>query len=351
MERRLQPTRATGTGNPTGDGRPVLSIVLPVLNEARDIGRLLGELQGQAVPPGGIEVLVVDGGSTDGTREIVGNFNLKWPAVRLLDNPRRRSSAGRNIGVEAARGLYVLFLDGHCALTRNDYLLRTIELFESTKAECLCRPQPFGKLIEGGWAGAISRARGSWLGHYPGSDIYGGGPAYTDPRSAGAAYVRACLVDLGGFDERFDACEDLEFNYRVSAAGYRSYRHPDLSVEYRPRSTLGALYRQMIRYGKGRAHVMVRHPAVFPWPLILPTLLLMGGVLFTILRGPRVGGPMVAALIVLWLIMIAFEGIRLAGPTLGGLRISLALLTVHVGLVLGFWRGAADCRRYRSAYP
>ncbi|MCK4306340.1 MAG: glycosyltransferase, partial [Candidatus Eisenbacteria sp.] len=223
--------------SPNPDHAPALSVVLPVLNEARDIGRLLGEIMEQTTPAGGFEVLVVDGGSTDDTRDIVADFCNRLPNCRLLDNPRKRSGAGRNVGIRAARGKYILFLDGHCALPRSDYFVRTVELFDSTKAACLCRPQPLNRLTEGEWAKAISAARHSLLGHNPASDIYGGWPAFTDPSSAGAAYLRTCIESLGGYDERFDACEDVEFNCRVAAADLPAYRHPDLTVQYRPRST------------------------------------------------------------------------------------------------------------------
>ena len=107
---------------------PAVSVVLPVLNEAKDMRSLLDQLKRQVLPDQGIEVLVVDGGSVDGTREIVSADAASWPPLRLLDNPRKRSSSGRNIGARAACGKYVLFLDGHCSIPRDDYLVRMVEI-------------------------------------------------------------------------------------------------------------------------------------------------------------------------------------------------------------------------------
>jgi glycosyltransferase involved in cell wall biosynthesis len=325
-----------------------MSIVLPVLNEAQDIGRLLGEIMNQTPPVGGFEVLVVDGGSTDATRNIVADFGGRWPNIRLLSNPRKLSSAGRNIGARAAKGKYVLFLDGHCALPRSDYLTRAVEVFESTGAACLCRPQPINRLAEGKWAGAISTARHSWLGHDPASDIYGGPPAFTDPHSAGAAYLRTCIDRLGGYDERFDACEDVEFNHRVAAAGLPSYRHPDLTVDYRPRSSMKALLNQMYRYGRGRAHLMARHPSVIPWPLVLITGYLILTLLTLALVGPKAAGMMTAIPIGLWMLLMVTESTRLAGFTPAAARVAVAFLVIHLGLEFGFWRGIPEFRRFRS---
>lgn len=334
--------------SPGDDGVAALSVVLPVLNEARDIGRLLREVLSQTPPPGGFEVLVVDGGSTDETRGIVEDLSRTHPQLRLLDNPRRLSSAGRNVGVQAARSDYVLFLDGHCALPRPDYLARTVELFETTGAACLCRPQPLNRIADGAWAAAISQARHSRLGHNPSSDIYGGGPGTCDPRSAGAAYLRSCIEHLGGYDERFDACEDVEFNCRVAAAGFPAYLHPDLSVDYRPRSSLTALLAQMIRYGRGRARLMARHPGEIAWVLVLATAfpLLLLGTLAGL--GPRAAALLLAIPLGGWILAVALESVRLAGLTPRAAKIALALWTIPVGLVLGFWRGIPELSRFRG---
>ena len=331
-----------------GPGSPSVAVVLPVLNEARDIGRVLAELLGQQPPPGGFEILVVDGGSTDETRAIVTRLSEAAPHLRLLENPRKLSSAGRNIGAQAARATYVLYLDGHCALPRDDYLVRVVELFDSTGAACLARPQPLNRLTAGTWAEAIATARHSRLGHNPSSDIYGGAPAYTDPRSAGAAYERSQIERLGGYDERFDACEDVEFNHRVAAAGLRAYRHPDLAVAYRPRASLAALLRQMIRYGRGRARLMAKHPRMVPWLLVLITGIALLWLLLLALCGVTIAGAFAFLGAGAYLLAVGTESLRLRGASPTAARMLPAFFTIHAGLVLGFWRGLAEYWRFRS---
>ena len=330
------------------DQVPAVSVVLPVLNEAQDIERLLLEVLNQVPPPGGFEVLVADGGSTDGTRAIVAGLAASWPSLTLLDNPKRLSSSGRNIGARAARGKYLLYLDGHCFVPRSDYLLRLVELFETTGAACLCRPQPLSYGAEGGWARSIAAARHSWLGHAVGSDIYGGAPGFTDPRSAGAAYRSEVLVQLGGYDERFDACEDVEFNCRVRMARLQAYRHPDLEVGYRPRSTLPGLFRQLLRYGRGRAQVLAKHHHAVPWPLVSITIITLTVLVSLVVRGPRLAGTMAALLAALWLAISGIEAIRTAKGLADGARIYASLLVIHTGLIVGFWRGLAEFARFRT---
>lgn len=325
---------------------PALSVVLPVLDEARDLPRLLEEVLAQQPPAGGFEVLVADGGSTDGTQDVVRSYADHAIDVRLLDNPRRLSSAGRNVGARAARGTWVLFLDGHCAIPRRDYFVRVVELFESTGAACLARPQPLDQLHDRGWGEAISKARHSWLGHDAGSDIYGAEPGPTDPRSAGAAYRRDCLEELGFYDERFDACEDVEFNHRVFAAGKLSWCHPDLAIHYRPRSSVVALYRQMKRYGRGRGRLLARH-GVIPLPLVVITLGVVFAIVVGIVFGPRLGLWTFGVPALAWVLLAAVESLRVAGSLLLAPRVFLAFVAIFAGLVFGFWQGLGDFPRYR----
>jgi len=327
---------------------PAVSIVLPVLNEARDIGNLLDQVVAQVSPQNGFEVIVADGGSTDDTLEIVSGFADRWPNVRLIPNEKMLSSAGRNVGARAATGKYVLFLDGHCHIPLGDYLVRMVDIFESSQAECLCRSQPLNRILANEWAKAISMARHSRLGHAAGSDIYGGAPGFTDPRSAGAAYVRARIDELGGYDERFDACEDVEFNYRVAKAGLRSYVHPDLSIHYRPRSSPKGLFFQMVRYGRGRARLMVRHPGAVPWPLVFVTGFALVTLLVLLLVGPRLAGLMAVVGIGAWVLLITAESVRLAGLSISALRVGCSFFMIYVGLVLGFWRGLPEFSRFRA---
>src|SRR3954453_9663892 len=95
---------------------PFISVIVPVRNEARFITRTLSQLLGQHYPAHRFEVLVADGRSTDATCDLVRALQAKHPTLRLLDNPKRWSSAGRNAAVRAARGDIVLLVDGHCDL-------------------------------------------------------------------------------------------------------------------------------------------------------------------------------------------------------------------------------------------
>src|SRR5260370_32377166 len=121
---------------------PFISVIVPVRNEAAFIRRTLAQLLSQRYPHDRFEVLVADGASTDATRDIVTALVLEHANLRLIDNPRRWSSAGRNAAVRAARGDVVVLVDGHCELPDPHYLREVAAAFERSGADCLGRPQP-----------------------------------------------------------------------------------------------------------------------------------------------------------------------------------------------------------------
>jgi succinoglycan biosynthesis protein ExoA len=241
-----------------------VSVVMPVYQEAAFVEAALADLLGQdlRLGDGGVaelEVLVVDGGSRDGTISKVAAIAARDPRVRLLHNRDRRTSAGRARGVEAARGDWIAIVDGHCRLPSCRLLRDMIELFEKTGADCLARPQPLVARDPTYWTEAICAARATRFGHNLRSTLYDDRERRVDPRSSAAMYRREVFERVGNFDPTLDAGEDVELNTRVRAAGLSCWTSPKLAVHYEPRRSLGALWRQMFGYGVGWAAVRRRH--------------------------------------------------------------------------------------------
>ncbi len=241
---------------------PRISVILPVRNEVRSLGRLLDQLLQQNYPSEMFEILVADGRSTDGTRALAEQkASTATVAIRVIDNPGIRSGSGRNAGVTAATGEIILFIDGHCEIPSTQLLRDTVTLLEETGADCLCRPQPLTAFSPRGVGRIIADARASALGHGRDSLIYNmQHSGFVHPASSGATYRRAVFERVGMYDESFDACEDVEFNTRVAASGYKAYTDPRLSVYYQPRNSFRGLFRQMMRYGIGRVRLARKHP-------------------------------------------------------------------------------------------
>jgi succinoglycan biosynthesis protein ExoA len=264
---------------PPSTALPMISVIVPVRNEQRFLPHLLEQLLAQDFPPGCFEVLVADGRSTDATREIVRAAMAEYPNLRLLDNPKHWSSAGRNAAVRASRGDIIVLIDGHCELDNRRYLADLADAFARSGADCVGRPQPLDTSTATALQRAIAAARSSRLGHNPDSHIYSSTEGFVRPQSVAVAYRRSVFEEIGLFDESFDACEDVEFNHRLDRAGLRCFFTPRVGLRYHPRATLRGLFRQMVRYGRGRVRLFRKHPETFTVPCFLPGALVLGVVL------------------------------------------------------------------------
>ena len=262
--------------SPTTPELPFLTVVMPVFNEERFIGVTLGQLYGQEYPEDRFEVLVVDGMSTDTTRDLVRSYAADHGNLRLLDNPGRRSSSGRNIGFKEGRGDYFVVVDGHCHIPSTRLFRNIAEAFQKSGADCLGRPQPLDPPELSAFQKLVALARATPIGHGGGSLIYSDFEGFCEPMSNGAAYSRKVFEKVGYVDETFDACEDVEFNWRVNEAGFKAYTGPKLEIKYFPRQNLAGLFKQMKRYGFGRYLLYDKHPDSLTMLTLVPPLFALG---------------------------------------------------------------------------
>jgi succinoglycan biosynthesis protein ExoA len=324
---------------------PLISVIVPVRNEERFIGRTLGQLLAQNYPADRFEVLVADGRSTDATREVVRAAAAEYRNVRLLDNPRRWSSAGRNAAVRAARGDLLVLIDGHCELNNPNYLADLADAFARSGADCVGRPQPLDVAGATPVQRAVAAARGSRLGHNPDSFIYSSFEGFVKPQSVAVAYRRSVFAAVGLFDESFDACEDVEFNHRLDRAGLRCFFTPRAALRYHPRGTLPGVFRQMARYGRGRVRLLRKHPETFSPDCFAPAALVLG-----VLAGPALAwlSPWLAgayaAALGLYALVVALVTVELAvrarDPRLLP-WLPLAFVAIHFGAGAGILLEAA----------
>jgi succinoglycan biosynthesis protein ExoA len=254
---------------------PFVSVIVPARNEEAFIEHTLRALLHQDYA-GPFEVLVADGQSTDRTAAVVEELAARYVNLRLIDNERRWSSAGRNRAIRKARGNLIVVVDAHCEPPPADYLQNVADAFQRSGAACLGRPQPLNIADASAVQRAIAVARSSWLGHHPDSHIYSAKEAIVPPQSVAVAYRRWVFDEVGLFDEAFDACEDVEFNHRVACAGLSCFFTPRAALHYVPRATLPGLFRQMIRYGRGRLRLLRKHPETFSISSLVPALFLLG---------------------------------------------------------------------------
>jgi succinoglycan biosynthesis protein ExoA len=320
---------------------PFLSVIVPVRNEEAFIEATLRQLLAQDYDADRFEILVADGRSTDRTREIVARLQVQHPQITLLDNPGRLSSVGRNVAIEASRGDLIVLIDGHCEINNIHYLTAVADAFARSGAECLGRPQPLDVAGATLLQRAIAVARSSRLGHHPASNIYSDGERFVAPQSVAVAYRREVFSIVGAFDETFDACEDVEFNHRLAGAGMRCFFTPRVQVRYFPRSSLSGLFRQMMRYGRGRVRLLRKHRDTFSLLGFLPALF-VAGVIAGPLCGALVPSLLLAYLAVLGVYALTVLGFSVAGAVrernLGLIPLLAAVYpALHFGAGIGVW--------------
>jgi succinoglycan biosynthesis protein ExoA len=131
---------------------------------------------------------------------------------------------------------------------------------------------------------SIAAARSSWLGHHPDSFIYSSEERFVPAKSVAVAYRRQVFDRVGEFDERFDACEDVELNHRIDRAELRCFFTPAVRVRYFPRSSLPRLFHQMARYGRGRVRLLRKHRDTFSPGVFVPAAWVAG-----LIAGPLAG--------------------------------------------------------------
>jgi glycosyltransferase involved in cell wall biosynthesis len=331
------------------DSWPFITVVMPVRNEARFIAGTVGQLLAQDYPVDRFEVIVADGMSDDGTRAIVAEIAAADSRLRLLDNPKRRSSAGRNVGFKAGRGELFVVVDGHCHIP-NQYFLRNVaDCFEKSGADCLGRPQPLDPPGLTSFQQGVALARASCLGHGGGSLIYDDFEGFSSPVSNGAAYRKRVFEQIGLVDEDFDACEDVEFNYRVEIAGLKTFTSPKLTVRYYPREDFASLFNQMRRYGRGRTRFYFKHPKALSASALFPAAFVGGFAAFTSLLLIKTGFGLsdvltyllrtLSLFLILYVILVCIVTARICLAGRGGqaIRLPFIFMAIHVGLGLGMW--------------
>lgn len=253
---------------------PTVSVVMAVRNEATHIEATLDTVLGQDYP-GEIEVVVADGRSTDGTSAILLRRAVGEPRLQVVDNPDQSAAAGLNRAIASSSGTIVVRCDGHSEL-RDDYVRLAVEILSQTGAANVGGRQVAEgtTLLEQTVAIAMTTPFGVGNARFRYSTA--AGP--TDTVYLGT-FPRQVLDDVGGFDTKLLRNQDYELNYRLRRTGRIVWFDPRLLVTYRPRSSLRALWRQYLDYGRWKRVMLLRNPGALAARQTAPPLLVVGLIL------------------------------------------------------------------------
>jgi succinoglycan biosynthesis protein ExoA len=317
-------------------------VVIPCLNEASHIEALVAQLLAAAGREA-VRIVIVDGCSTDGTREIAERLAAADPRVIVLDNVRRIQSVAVNRAVEAHGdgAEFLIRIDAHASYP-DDYCARLLAEQARTGADSVVVSMKARG--EGGFQKAAAAAQNSVLGN--------GGSAHRNP-GAGRwvdhghhALMRTeAFRAVGGYDETFSHNEDAELDVRLGEAGYRIFLMGGEPIAYFPRSSLGSLFRQYLNYGRGRARNFLKHrqrPKLRQLALygVAPAVgLLAFAPVWPVLAAPALGWSLVC--LGYGAILGAHDRDVRAGAS------GVAAMAMHMGWSLGFLGGVfAQARRF-----
>lgn len=321
----------------------IVSVIVPCRNEKRHIREFLDSLLAQKLEPGyEVEILVADGMSDDGTRDILREITTAHPNVRVADNTGRIVSTGLNAAIEASSGELIVRMDAHTVYAP-DYIAECIRASKQSKADN----------VGGPWVargnGLLGRAIAS---AFRVRFCTGGGKAH-DANYEGevdtvylGCWPRSVFAKVGGFDPELVRNQDDEFNFRLKRAGGKVWQSPCIQSVYTPRASLRALFRQYMQYGFWKVAVMRKHKALASWRHMVPVLfvvaniVLLAAAVFPSFLRPYALGAWVAmlALYLCGALAAAWGAARRDGMDLLPL-LPVVFLTYHVSYGWGFLMG------------
>ena len=318
--------------------RPLVTSVIPCRNEVRYIGQCLESLIRCDYPKDRLEVLVCDGMSDDGTREIVAGYAARHSFIRLVDNPERITPCAMNAGIRESRGDVIMPMGAH-AVYSPTYISQLVAALDETGADNVG-----GVLVTLPANGRpVARALAIGLSH-----PFGVGNSYFRIGAAErrlvdtvpfGCYRRAVFDRIGVFDPELIRNQDDELNARLLKRGGRIMLIPEVVSYYYARASLGQVARMFYQYGYFKPLAAWKVGQIMTVRQLVPALF-VAALAVTALLAPWLEPARLA----LAAIAGAYGAVALASAILAarkhGLRSALALLAVFPALHLSYGLGS-----------
>ncbi len=261
------------------------SIVIPTFNEQDNIVNCLDSILNQNYDKNLIDIVIVDGHSSDNTISKINEYQKKFPHIVLLENPVRKTPTSLNIGIKESKGEIIIILGAHASLDKdfiffNNKYLNEYNLKVTGGTQINLGFNLIQKAI--GWAMENPFGIGSAPYRWSRKEQFVDTVVY-------AAYRRELFDEIGYFEENFSIAEDAELNWRIRKAGHKIFFSPNIKSYYHPRKTVKKFIQQMFRYGILRVHMFKKHKSavkithMVPPTFVLTLILLLILTLFSIL--------------------------------------------------------------------
>jgi len=273
-----------------GATNPLVATVIPILNEQDSISACLGSIVSQTISADQHIIVVLDGGSTDKSIQVIEQFieqNTEGPEIIFAKNDGKYVAEARNLAIDLVPNSVKYFLEiiGHCTVKEDHIatLLREMERLESVNE------QPIGalgvkvssrlgqlELVESWVEGALSSPLGSGSGQF---DNFKGTVETSVP--AFCLHSRSAIEQIGGWDTKFITSQDSDLSMRMIDAGFLLFKTDLVEVNMTKRKTLQSWAKMGFRYGFWRTKTVLKHPKRFrfreflPWFGVISTLILL----------------------------------------------------------------------------
>lgn len=261
----------------------MLSVICPLYNEKKYIDSCIDSIQKQDYPKDDLEVIFVDGMSTDGTRDVLQQYCSNNANFRMLDNPKHIVPCAMNLAIRQAKGDIILRLDMHAEYATNyfSYLVQKLKELGADNVGCVCNTDVLNKTPR---SLAIKEVLSSRFGVGNGSFRVGADKIMEVDTVPFGCFRRDVFEKYGYYDERLVRNQDIELNKRIAAGGGKIFLLPDALCTYYARETYGAIARNnyrnglwnllTVKYTQDFSSLSLRHfvPLVFLLSLVLPML-------------------------------------------------------------------------------
>jgi len=327
----------------------IVSVIVPCRNERAHVARFAASALAQRLPAEWqLEVIVADGGSDEGTLDVLARLAASDSRLRVVANPERIVSTGLNRALAEARGEVIVRMDVHTTYAP-DYVAECLAALERTGADNVGGPWRAEAEAGGGAmqeaivaafqsplvaGGALSRR----LDHEgPVDTVYLG------------AWPRATFDRFGNFDATLVRNQDDEHNLRITAGGGRVWQSARIVSAYRPRASLGRVFRQYLQYGYWKPFVMKKHGQAAALRQVVPALFVIALVVAAGLAASGATPWPIAALgaaYALAVVAMTAAIARSSRPRLAALwRVPLVIGASHVAYGIGSIAGWLDVAR------
>ena len=257
---------------------PGVSVILPILNEERDLSDCISAILQQKYD-GKLEVILALGPSTDNTNQIAKSLAKSDSRIKLVENPTGKTATALNLAIAAASFEIICRIDGHAEIS-DSYIKTAVEIMDQTGAVNV------GGLMNaaaaGGFQSVVARAMRSRIG-VGASKFHTGGEAGAADTVYLGTFKKSAILQAGGFDEKYIRAQDWELNHRLRLNGGLIWFDPRLVVTYRPRDTFGKLAKQYFEYGRWRRAVSRKHQGTVNYRYLAPPIALVINLLSLIL--------------------------------------------------------------------